>query len=214
VVGVAPQAAAFVSTITLPSTGHVIVAAQSFGLNSLAVAESSPSSIAICSGCGTNTALDLGSYSSATSMVFTLTDNTCHQNFLSTDSHHAEITQNSATSWTIGWDDAGGNCMADGDFNDLIETVSLGGTISAAETALAKAEALNHMPSCVNGSRPVDCASGDFWHTFTDVSVPGRGRRSTSHAPTTRSAARPRGFSGSAGPHPTKATWPPIPTGR
>ena len=29
-------------------------------------------------------------------------------------------------------------------------------------------------PTC-NSSRPVNCASGDFWHTFTDVAIPGRG---------------------------------------
>ena len=28
---------------------------------------------------------------------------------------------------------------------------------------------------CQSGPHPVNCASGDFWHTFTDLSVPGRG---------------------------------------
>ena len=28
---------------------------------------------------------------------------------------------------------------------------------------------------CQSGPTPVNCASGDFWHTFTDLSVPGRG---------------------------------------
>jgi RHS repeat-associated protein len=31
-----------------------------------------------------------------------------------------------------------------------------------------------HNPTCNHG-QPVNCASGDFWHTFTDVDIPGRG---------------------------------------
>ena len=32
-----------------------------------------------------------------------------------------------------------------------------------------------HNSTCTSGTYPVNCASGDFWHTFTDISVPGRG---------------------------------------
>jgi RHS repeat-associated protein len=32
-----------------------------------------------------------------------------------------------------------------------------------------------HSPTCDYSVLPVNCASGDFWHTFTDVSVAGRG---------------------------------------
>jgi RHS repeat-associated protein len=32
-----------------------------------------------------------------------------------------------------------------------------------------------HDPGCTHGKYPVDCSSGDFWHTFTDASVPGPG---------------------------------------
>ncbi|MGA2037590.1 MAG: IPT/TIG domain-containing protein, partial [Acidimicrobiales bacterium] len=31
-----------------------------------------------------------------------------------------------------------------------------------------------HNSTCNNGNYPVNCASGDFWHNFTDISVPGR----------------------------------------
>ena len=41
-------------------------------------------------------------------------------------------------------------------------------------TAVGSSSATSHSTSCVRGD-PVDCASGDFWQTFTDVSVPGRG---------------------------------------
>ena len=41
-------------------------------------------------------------------------------------------------------------------------------------TAYGSSSSSGHSTSCVSGD-PVDCASGDFWQTFTDVSVPGRG---------------------------------------
>jgi RHS repeat-associated protein len=28
---------------------------------------------------------------------------------------------------------------------------------------------------CTSGTKPISCATGDFWHTFSDLSVPGRG---------------------------------------
>ena len=39
---------------------------------------------------------------------------------------------------------------------------------------LGSGKAAVHNTTCSQGS-PVNCASGDFWHTFTDLSVPGRG---------------------------------------
>ena len=39
---------------------------------------------------------------------------------------------------------------------------------------LGDAHVLVHNPTCNQGS-PVNCATGNFWHTFTDVSIPGRG---------------------------------------
>ena len=35
--------------------------------------------------------------------------------------------------------------------------------------------ATRHNSTCTSGSYPINCASGDFWHTFKDISVPGRG---------------------------------------
>jgi len=40
---------------------------------------------------------------------------------------------------------------------------------------LATGHSSKHHPGCTNGKYPVDCASGDFWHSFTDVSIPGPG---------------------------------------
>ncbi len=42
-------------------------------------------------------------------------------------------------------------------------------------TSLATGQSASHSPTCTYGSYPVNCASGDFWHAFTDVSIPGRG---------------------------------------
>jgi RHS repeat-associated protein len=39
---------------------------------------------------------------------------------------------------------------------------------------LATGDAARSGP-CANGHYPVNCASGDFWHTFTDASIPGYG---------------------------------------
>ena len=109
-------------------------------------------------------------------MVFYMTDSTCSETFYSTDATHAEVTQTSDTTWTIVWDDGGGaGCHPDGDFNDFYSYVSFGTSLSAASSAFASANDMRHMTGCINGTKPVDCASGDFWHTFTDVSVPGRG---------------------------------------
>ncbi len=39
---------------------------------------------------------------------------------------------------------------------------------------IASGDSAVHNPTC-NRGQPVNCASGDFWHSFTDVKVPGRG---------------------------------------
>ena len=42
-------------------------------------------------------------------------------------------------------------------------------------TSVASGSATAHSPTCTYGHYPVNCASGDFWHSFTDISIPGRG---------------------------------------
>jgi RHS repeat-associated protein len=44
-----------------------------------------------------------------------------------------------------------------------------------ASTALGSSEAALHSTGCVSGQNPIDCASGDFWHSFTDADVSGPG---------------------------------------
>jgi len=57
-------------------------------------------------------------------LAFYLTDHSCSVTFLSTDENSAQVAQIDSTHWTIGWDDAG-NCEGrDGDFNDLVVSVS------------------------------------------------------------------------------------------
>ncbi len=42
-------------------------------------------------------------------------------------------------------------------------------------TSVATSNSTTHTTSCTYGHYPIDCASGDFWHTFTDIAIPGRG---------------------------------------
>jgi YD repeat-containing protein len=47
---------------------------------------------------------------------------------------------------------------------DLLRALGVGGGNSTRDARV-----------CNQGSRPVTCSSGDFWHTFTDVAIPARG---------------------------------------
>jgi RHS repeat-associated protein len=53
------------------------------------------------------------------------------------------------------------------------------GSVSVVGVEAGSAYATGHIsklpPGCNHGKRPVNCGSGDFWHTFTDASVPGVG---------------------------------------
>jgi RHS repeat-associated protein len=59
----------------------------------------------------------------------------------------------------------------------LATFLTKGSPPSASESgsAFGTGAASRNYQSCSQGLFPVDCASGDFWHSFTDVSVPGRG---------------------------------------
>lgn len=48
-----------------------------------------------------------------------------------------------------------------------------GGDVTPVEM-LGGLNAAYQIPQCNTGN-PVDCATGDFWHTFNDISIPGRG---------------------------------------
>jgi RHS repeat-associated protein len=58
--------------------------------------------------------------------------------------------------------------------NDTEVTVTVGRASVTKTGTLAGGDSSKDAKSCSKGD-PVDCASGDFWHTFTDVSVPGYG---------------------------------------
>lgn len=45
---------------------------------------------------------------------------------------------------------------------------------SQSGVGLGQGLAAVHNPTCSSG-QPVNCASGDFWHTFVDAAIPGRG---------------------------------------
>jgi RHS repeat-associated protein len=53
-------------------------------------------------------------------------------------------------------------------------------TVGAPSAATrASSDSALHSPGCDHGPFPVNCASGDFWHTFTDFDIPGRGPQLT-----------------------------------
>ena len=103
----------------------------------------------------------------------TFTDASCGLSWPSTDSSHAQIVQVAPGLWQVGFDDAGAGCASsDHDFNDLIVDIS-SQSISAAES-LGQGGSLQNDTHCRTGD-PVDCATGNFTHTFSDLSVAGRG---------------------------------------
>ena len=59
----------------------------------------------------------------------------------------------------------------------LEESLSTSNVVSGGPTAVEQGSAPNsseHYTTCSTG-KPVNCATGDFWHSFTDVKIPGRG---------------------------------------
>ncbi len=57
----------------------------------------------------------------------------------------------------------------------ITATVNGFGIIASTAVGLATGEVVKSGTSCSHGKYPVNCASGDFWHTFTDASIPGYG---------------------------------------
>ena len=80
-----------------------------------------PKRIVVCTDCQKGDAADLGVYQDGQILVFSLTDNTHSETFLSTDPAHAQLFRTTKYTWIINWDDAGG----DGDFNDLTTFIKL-----------------------------------------------------------------------------------------
>ncbi len=60
-------------------------------------------------------------------------------------------------------------------FVDLSIPICVGNHEAPISTAVGSSNAVTHNTGCVSGAHPIDCASGDFWHTFTDISLAGRG---------------------------------------
>ena len=70
-----------------------------------------------------------------------------------------------------GWiydDEPAGETLAMSGSGAALPPTSESGEIGSGHTAI-------HHPGCTSSHYPVDCASGDFWHTFTDSSVAGPG---------------------------------------
>ena len=130
---------------------------------------------------------------SGSAVTFTLQDVTCGVSYLSTDPNHAHIGQLSNEEWFIEWDDNSESCNPanrDYDYNDLITVIGQGGggpnavfeTLGGGNASEAGSGSnpsgglapVQIAPQC-GGNYPVNCATGDFYHSFTDFSIPGRG---------------------------------------
>ncbi len=66
-------------------------------------------------------------------------------------------------------------CVAAGTIVSLVPASATTPVAPLGATGIASADAAKDYSSDANGLFPVDPASGDFWHTFTDVSIPGYG---------------------------------------
>ncbi len=166
--------------IVLASAGSVEVTAvkSNPGENFTdSISVSTPSPVTpVCSPCtGSTASVGLGQLAAGTTIVVALYVANTGTTYYSTGAPSepgpgATVTQMSPTSWSIAFEDLGQ--PPDPDFTVSV-TETTGGAPSQA-VGTATGDAARHDPTC-NGGDPVNCASGDFWQTFTDVSVPGLG---------------------------------------
>lgn len=165
------------SSIVLPVSATVSTAVTSkSALNSLGYALQSPNSIVVCTSCVGGEQTALGKFAGGTELVFSMADNTCARTFLSTDSTHARVTAVSGSQWTIGWDDAGAGCTPDGDFNDLITSVTLAGPAVPAPQVLGPCDGgTDAVNPTACPSEPVNTATGNYVSSVTDAFLPGIG---------------------------------------
>lgn len=50
-----------------------------------------------------------------------------------------------------------------------------GGVLAASETFGPANPSQKRPPDCQSGGYPINCRTGNFWHTFSDLAIPGRG---------------------------------------
>lgn len=138
-----PTAKGAPTPIVVPATEDVqtTVLSQSAG-DTLGYGLESPSTVDVCDACYGGENADLGTFSSGTGLVFSLTDVSAGVTYLSSDPNHASVTQVASDQWSIRWDDAG----LDKDFNDLITQVHAGPPTATSQTELIPAEGLNQSP--------------------------------------------------------------------
>ena len=118
------------------------------------------------------TTVPVGTFAAGTSLVFYIYVENTATTYLST-SDHAQVTANSATSWTIGWEDG-----TDFDYNDLVTQITLTGSTAAGPSAAESYGTGSGVfgPSWVaRHAEPVNTASGNYDTQVTDLSMPGRG---------------------------------------
>ena len=63
----------------------------------------------------------------------------------------------------------------DGTVGDPYVLVYPGGSFQGTTETAGGGTATGHNNQCQNGKNPINCATGEFWHTFKDLAVAGRG---------------------------------------
>lgn len=165
------------TTMTLPTSGEVSVyVASKNALNAVGLAVSAPGSDPVCSDCQPGDHAQVGPFQASSQLAFTFTDETCNESWPSTNTAHVRVVQAGPGDWQMSYDDGGGGCSGgDGDFNDLVVDVTAQG-VSPQESLgnNGGSSGLEKSAEC-RTANPVNCATGNFTHSFTDFAIPGDG---------------------------------------
>ncbi len=80
-----------------------------------------------------------------------------------------------AMGWSVALSGSTAFVAANSNFDTAYGFVSPNANGPESAVAVAAGKVARHHTTCNHGTKPVNCASGDFWHTFTDSRIPGFG---------------------------------------
>lgn len=169
----AAPASATGNQMIVPFDGAVTVTAGKINPNASftdSVEVTQPTTAWVCNPCSTQPqTISLGQRSAGTEIVVAMYVQQTNRWYYSNNSADTALfLQTSPWSWIIQFED----------YNEAPLDVEVDVGQAALEpitaTGYGSGFATRYSPVC-STSRPVNCASGDFWHTFTDFDVPGRG---------------------------------------
>jgi hypothetical protein len=136
------------------------------------VSVSSPVSVPVCTPCTTTpTSVNIGYIPAGREIVVRLYIQDTNTTIYSTNTSAASVTQLSDSAWVVSFEDGGGPPV------DVTVSVDVDATAQPRQSTSEQGGAPSPRGSktTCNTDRPVNCATGTFWHTFRDFAVPGRG---------------------------------------